>query len=321
MGGGEKGTKRAASKERPVLDNNNKMRKIGRQEEFVVLYKTKQGDAGFRAVNPIKISGALGSQIGNGFQATILANGVLRIFCKDEKQNNEAKKVEKLVVSVECIIPRGKQGLKGVVYGVYSGLTEKEILDNVKPRGLVTDVRRFKPRVGVEGGPPVQITFNNDMLPERVFIGSLAYRVKEYIRPPLRCFNCQRFGHVAGSCRGKRKCAKCGGDHAIQECKAEDPKCPNCGESHAAAFRGCRYFVQAKQVQKVRDQEKISYVEAVKQVTGVRQVGEVNVNRNVVQGVPRVKPSLSVYPPNMIILKRESFLAFMADVWLEPKKQ
>lgn len=75
-------------------------------------------------------------------------------------------------------------------------------------------------------------------LKQRVFLGSMAYQVREYIIPPLRCYNCQRFGHEAGSCRGKRKCAICGGDHVIQKCEAEAPKCPNCGGDHAAAFRG-----------------------------------------------------------------------------------
>ena len=36
---------------------------------------------------------------------------------------------------------------------------------------------------------------------------------KQYITMPLRCFKCNRFGHIAEKCRGKKRCAKCGREH------------------------------------------------------------------------------------------------------------
>jgi len=128
------------------------------------------------------------------------------------------------------------------------------------------EVLRFKRREGNDGDSPVLLTFAKSALPERVYLGSMAYRVREYIRPPLRCYKCQKSGHVAGSCRGKQKCVKCGDDHDIKECKAESPKCCNCGGDHAAAFRGCEHFDRARWVQTVRDLYKTSYAEAVKTV-------------------------------------------------------
>ncbi|ROK87097.1 hypothetical protein DPX16_10237 [Anabarilius grahami] len=68
--------------------------------------------------------------------------------------------VGKLVVKVESLVPRGsKQGVKGVVYGVFAGLSEKEILENVKG-AQVTDVMRFKRRDGA-GDLPVLLTFKD----------------------------------------------------------------------------------------------------------------------------------------------------------------
>ena len=102
------GSKRGASSERPETsgDEGNKIRKTGNTEEFVVLFKVKgtnQGDAGFRAVNPLKVTTALENQIGKEFQAKILFNGMLRVCCKNMKQYNDARGVGKLVVKVLCV--------------------------------------------------------------------------------------------------------------------------------------------------------------------------------------------------------------------------
>ena len=35
-------------------------------------------------------------------------------------------------------------------------------------------------------------------------------QVRPYVRKPLRCFNCQRFGHQGKHCRGKTTCVNCG---------------------------------------------------------------------------------------------------------------
>ncbi|GFX63647.1 uncharacterized protein TNCV_2824331 [Trichonephila clavipes] len=35
-------------------------------------------------------------------------------------------------------------------------------------------------------------------------------KVREYIPNPLRCFNCQRYGHSKNVCRGQPTCPRCG---------------------------------------------------------------------------------------------------------------
>lgn len=177
---------------------------------------------------------------------------------------------------------------------------------------------RFKSRNGVRD-PPTPVMFKDGVLQQRVFLGSMAYQMREYIKPPLHCYNCQRFGHVAGSCRGKRKCAKCGGDHAIQNCKAEAPKCPNCDGDHAAGFRCCERFVQAKRVQEVKDQNNMSYAEAAQRVA--RERGDVSAGTRVVLGSQITVPNLpSAFPSDMLIFNKESFLSFVSDVLVGAKK-
>lgn len=50
----------------------------------------------------------------------------------------------------------------------------------------------------------VLVSFREENLPQRVSMGFLSFLVKPYVRPPLCCYKCQRFGHVAAVCRGEK---------------------------------------------------------------------------------------------------------------------
>ena len=57
----------------------------------------------------------------------------------------------------------------------------------------------------------------------------------------MRCFQCQKFGHLQLLCKKKEQiCSGCAEGHAFSECpKKEAPKCANCGGAHNAASRAC----------------------------------------------------------------------------------
>jgi len=76
----------------------------------------------------------------------------------------------------------------------------------------------------------VMLQFEEERLPERVKIGYISYPVRAYVRAPLRCYNCQRYGHIAKVCKAKRRCARCGGEHDYGRCdEGAEVKCCNCG--------------------------------------------------------------------------------------------
>lgn len=59
-----------------------------------------------------------------------------------------------------------------------------------------------------------------------------------------QCFHCQRVGHTAPFCHQAPRCVRCGSNHEVQNCTVnradrELVKCCNCGEAHAACYRGC----------------------------------------------------------------------------------
>ncbi len=43
----------------------------------------------------------------------------------------------------------------------------------------------------------VRLKFEGKELSARIKMGFISYPIREYIAPPLRCYNCQRYGHTA----------------------------------------------------------------------------------------------------------------------------
>lgn len=129
----------------------------------------------------------------------------------------------------------------------------------------------------------------------------------------MRCFKCQRFGHMAGSCNGGRRCAKCGGDHDIVSCSVPAPKCCNCGGSHMASSKECHQFIKAKQVQEIKESQKIAYAEALKKVgKNTNTPSSVKTSPNVPIEGSRLLPNSS--NQGLVVVNKEALLAFMVDV-------
>lgn len=188
--------------------------------EYKVFVKLIQEGATFDDWSPIQLTKALHKEFGEVRSAKKLRNGCLMITCKDEEQQRKATQVNKInnnKVKGSLVFD------KKLVRGVISGIPLRESTDAVKENitnAKITDVKRLKTKRDgvVTDSLSMVLTFDEIKLPERVFIGYMSYEVKMYIPPPLRCYKCQRFGHVAAVYKGKQRCSKCSGEHAYGQC-------------------------------------------------------------------------------------------------------
>ena len=145
--------------------------------------------------------------------------------------------------------------------------TDEEILTYLKSQ-KVSHVRRIK--VKRDGNlcntNTFVITFNQPNLPSTIKVGFQVVRVDVYIPNPLRCFNCQKFGHHESNCRQKKRCAFCGEiGHAEDEdssCVAKFPSCCNCSGKHPTHSRECPTWHQEKNILKVKYTQNLSFPEA-----------------------------------------------------------
>ncbi|XP_023236429.1 uncharacterized protein LOC111635641 [Centruroides sculpturatus] len=68
------------------------------------------------------------------------------------------------------------------------------------------------------------------------------YRCEKYIPRPRLCDRCFFFGYLAASCRGRRRCIRCGADHEPNESNAERKDCICCGGEHKADSPQCEAY-------------------------------------------------------------------------------
>lgn len=84
-----------------------------------------------------------------------------------------------------------------------------------------------------------------------------------------------------------------------------------CGEEHSAAYKGCRHYVKALEVQRVRTNERVSYAEALKRVNNEQNAG--NRYPQQLSQAPGVQ-IVHTPPSDSLIFKKVDFLAFITDV-------
>lgn len=289
-----------------------KVLRVDENKERKVIFKLASGSAGFRSFNPIRLAKMIKEELGEVKNAQILADGKLLVVCASEDQMVKAVALKVIgEKQVECFVPGNNKadGLKGVVYGVSLEMSMNELVRGIEGGKAVgaTRIRSF--RDGVKRDTTtVIITFQGSALPEKVFLGCLSFRVQPYRRPPLRCYKCQRYGHIAAGCRGIRRCGKCGGSHEFAECKETVLKCGTCGGPHIAGSRECGYFKQAVKVQDYRETNKdLSYADVVKHLKKCEEVGEMRRGEE-------CPPQKTTVPQDSILVNKVNFLAFIVEV-------
>ncbi|MES1920553.1 hypothetical protein MHBO_002214, partial [Bonamia ostreae] len=65
-------------------------------------------------------------------------------------------------------------------------------------------------------------------------------------KSPIRCFNCQRYGHFSKLCPNNARCCKCGKDHNTIDCKETIVKCIHCDKNHKANDKICKKYIEEK---------------------------------------------------------------------------
>ncbi|GFU90527.1 uncharacterized protein TNCV_2574601 [Trichonephila clavipes] len=148
-----------------------------------------------------------------------------------------------------------------------SYLSTKHFLDSTL---TVTPHRSLNFSRGVISEPDLLTTPYAEILDAfsaTVKAGYLNCKIRPYVPNPLRCFKCQRFGHSQTACRGQLTCSRCASiGHASSDCTLEQ-KCVNCSQPHSADSKLCPKWKIEKEIQTIKTNRNISYIEARKFIT------------------------------------------------------
>jgi hypothetical protein len=131
-----------------------------------------------------------------------------------------------------------KQFTRVIIHGVTRDLTESEIIQETG----ATEAKRLQQQKHNTLQPTNSVILKyNGEAPGEIYIGLVRFQAQIYVPSPMRCDNCQTFGHHKSTCKRTPICSHCSKNHTYIECttKNQQPKCANCGKEHSAAYRGC----------------------------------------------------------------------------------
>lgn len=206
-------------------------------------------------INVLRRSGDLRLQCLNFNQV----NKMLTTDCLQDGKNN-------IPVSCSLAANGNNRMQKCVIRNVPFDLEDSEILTALENQCVVSSKRFTFMRDGiVKHSASVLLTFSCDKLPDYVNIHYLRFPLTKYNPPPLQCYHCNGYGHIAATCRYKLRCKKCGESHDYKTCENQ-LKCCNCGQSHSAAYRGCVKYKEQVLVKQLVRKNHTSYSDAIKAV-------------------------------------------------------
>ena len=141
-------------------------------------------------------------------------------------------------------------------------MSEIEIRDELKSEGVVEVHRVTVKKEGkVIPTNTLFLTFNRPDIPKEIVVGYLKVKVDLFVPNPLRCFNCNIFGHTSQRCRTAANCQRCGKDKHKEKC--DGPLiCSNCKSPHAVSVKDCPVWKKEKEIQRIRVEKCISLPEA-----------------------------------------------------------
>ena len=229
-----------------------------------LIVKAKVGH-NFTLMSPFAISKGIQVHVSKPVNVKKLKSGDLLVEVDNEKHSKSLLAATKLVsVPVEVSPHRSLNEKKGVIRCPdIKNCTEDEILEELSSQN-VTNIRKISVRRDGELKPTGTfiVTFEGSVLPNVVKVGYLNVKVNMFIPNPMRCFNCQKFGHFRSNCRQPPKCCNCGkSGHEQSDC-SEEPNCINCNGSHAASSKACSKWVEEQAIQKIKAEKGLPYPEA-----------------------------------------------------------
>lgn len=195
-----------------------------------------------------------------------LQNNTFLIELKQRAQAEEILKWETFSnIKIKTYLHPHLNSSKGVIKcNELTHCSIEEIATNLLSQG-VTEVKRISIK---RNGETILtntyiLSFNSVNTPKEIKIGYLKVNIEKYIPNPLRCYNCQQYGHHQTKCTKPPVCIRCGENSQHSDCK-KDQKCANCYKEHSADFKGCEIWKREKEITRIKHTKNITFPEARK---------------------------------------------------------
>ena len=237
-----------------------------------IVFKPVYSHQPLTKLSPFAVAKSIQGRFGTVNQVKKMKDGSLLIEASRNVQAQHLLDTQTFLdIEVDAEAHRSLNTSKGVIRDYHQDLrdmTDEQIKMELSSQG-VTHVSRF---ILKKDGKEIKtntlfLTFDMHVPPAKIKIGYYVMNVQPYIPNPLRCFQCQKFGHSKKWCKTQLACWKCGSEgHDGGDCTAETVCCLNCKGDHFASSKSCPVWIQEKEIQRVKTEKSLSYGEARKLV-------------------------------------------------------
>ena len=281
---------------------------------FIVLKPTYSHQP-LTKLSPFAVAKSIQGRFGTVNQVKKMKDGSLLIEASRNIQARHLLDTQTFLdIEVDAEPHRSLNTSKGVIRDFHQDLrdmTDDQIKQELSSQG-VEKVSRF---ILKKDGKEIKtntlfLTFDTHKRPEKLKIGYYITNVQPYIPNPLRCFQCQKFGHSKKFCKNEIACWKCGKvGHDGGDCKSETVCCLNCNGDHFASSKSCPIWQQEKDIQRVKTEKSLSYFEARKLVVSSSSTSTsvTTSYASIAKSVPK-KVSIECQTPAFWIGKQPSLL-------------
>ena len=236
--------------------------------KFIVI-KSENQEKPITTLSPFVIEKQIEATIGTPKSVKKLKNQTLLVETTRKAQTDNLLKMTTFFnLPVSVSEHKTLNTCKGIIRDrTLKGESEENILEYLRSQDVIA-VKRFKIQKGhsqIETNT-LLLTFKKIEVPKSLRIFYRFVPVDVYIPNPLRCYNCQRFGHHEMNCPEDigSVCEKCGmgnHDHITSRCKNET-KCVNCGQNHLSKSTECEVWKKEKEIMKIKVTKNLTYLEA-----------------------------------------------------------
>jgi len=156
---------------------------------------------------------------------------------------------------------------KGIIYTSEFHCTDKtSFIEGLKQTERIQDVQEaswIKPRVATSRA--FLISFYGNNIPTYLHVlGERAHcKVYPHLPSPMRCKNCQEYGHGTKNCTNEAMCGKCGAHHSTNVCTSETRKCVHCSKDHQVGSKQCSVEMKEREITRTMTTRKIGREAAV----------------------------------------------------------